>query len=99
MADFKMAELDVTLNTLDPLRYLRLPPDSPVRNPLILIDTDLPGSDLDVIPAQPPSVAKEVIEMSFPPLKYPIKLSVDPSPGCGGVAWPAGEVRHPILCP
>ncbi|KDQ06252.1 hypothetical protein BOTBODRAFT_60705 [Botryobasidium botryosum FD-172 SS1] len=46
----------------------------------------------DVGPAQPPSIAKEVIEISFPLLASPVKLSVDPSPGCGGVTWPAGEV-------
>ncbi|KAI0786436.1 putative methyltransferase-domain-containing protein [Abortiporus biennis] len=70
--------LDEKLDTLDPLRHLRN------------------NDELDLIPAQPPSIHNQTIELAFPssddPEAYRIKLSVDASPGCGGIAWPAGEV-------
>ncbi|OCH95857.1 hypothetical protein OBBRIDRAFT_822511 [Obba rivulosa] len=67
------------LDELDPLRHLR-------------------EDDEVVVPAQPPSVRDQLIELSYPtytgdvPSPVVIKLAVDASPGCGGVAWPAGEV-------
>ncbi|EMD41005.1 hypothetical protein CERSUDRAFT_111574 [Gelatoporia subvermispora B] len=71
--------LEEKLDELDPLRHLR-------------------EDDEVVVPAQPPSVRDQVIELSYPtytgdvPNPVVIKLSVDASPGCGGIAWPAGEV-------
>jgi hypothetical protein len=50
------------------------------------------GSDSDLIPSQPPSISNQIIEISFPNIQAPIRLAVDASPGCGGIAWPAGEV-------
>lgn len=46
--------------------------------------------ELDLVPAQPPSVHNQTLELAFPPVS--IRLLVDASPGCGGIAWPAGEV-------
>lgn len=51
--------------------------------------------DYAVVPVQPPSVLNQNIQLSFPRSREPlvVQLFVDASPGCGGVAWPAGEVR------
>ncbi|KEP54097.1 putative methyltransferase [Rhizoctonia solani 123E] len=47
-----------------------------------------------LIPPQAPTVVYQTIELSFPPLDRPVKLVVDAGPGCGGIAWPAGEARY-----
>ncbi|KAG8889274.1 hypothetical protein FRB98_005087 [Tulasnella sp. 332] len=56
------------------------------------------GSDDDhdaILPAQKPSFRDESMELLFetPGTSINVSLSVDAGPGCGGVAWPAGEVR------
>ena len=45
---------------------------------------------LPLIPAWPPSVHNETLHLSFQCIT--VALKVDPGPGCGGIAWPAGEV-------
>ncbi|KAH9950082.1 putative methyltransferase-domain-containing protein [Amylocystis lapponica] len=72
------------LDALDPLRHFRN-------------DDDPEGGG--IVPVQPPSIQDRVIELSFPscsaenvPNPAVITLAVDASPGCGGIAWPAGEV-------
>lgn len=73
--------LDERLDELDPLRHLR---------------QDHHGDAL--VPIQPESIQDQVIELSFSSsadsaiTPISIKLAVDASPGCGGIAWPAGEV-------
>ncbi|KAJ3484442.1 hypothetical protein NLI96_g5642 [Meripilus lineatus] len=75
--------LEEKLNELDPLRHLR---------------NDEQLDSEAILPAQAPSVQNQTIELTFnssasgahDPLT--IKLAIDASPGCGGVAWPAGEV-------
>ena len=83
----------------------RPPPLSLAREPLDVIDplqhlasTD----DTDILPAQPPSLRDQIIQItiSLPLLNtdesqrtITLSLAVDASPGCGGIAWPAGEVR------
>ena len=87
--------LEEHLDQLDPLRHLR---DD--------------GSDDEpsriIVPVQPPSVRNQTIQLTFPasddavapaPPPVSIKLAVDASPGCGGIAWPAGEVSAPAFCP
>ena len=75
--------LEEKLDELDPLRHLR--------------------NDDDIVPVQPKSVHNETLDLSFPPPPHglpqavAIRLAVDASPGCGGIAWPAGQVRR--LCP
>ncbi|TCD70479.1 hypothetical protein EIP91_003240 [Steccherinum ochraceum] len=73
--------LDEQLDLLDPLRHLRT-------------DDDLDGPAL--VPVQPPTIRNQDIQLSFPSpsTSHPITvtLTVDASPGCGGIAWPAGEV-------
>ncbi|EED84419.1 predicted protein [Postia placenta Mad-698-R] len=80
MADLLREE---NLDDLDPLRHLRGSADAD--------DAD----DTDLVPAQPPSILDQTIELTFPsdPSEtVSITLAVDASPGCGGIAWPAGEV-------
>ncbi|KZW03902.1 hypothetical protein EXIGLDRAFT_715937 [Exidia glandulosa HHB12029] len=55
-------------------------------------DTDVEN---DVFPAQNPTTKLQVQELSFPP--HTVKLWIDASPGCGGIAWPAGEVLSRYL--
>lgn len=75
--------LDEQLDAIDPLRHLRN-------------DDGLDGEKL--IPAQVPSILNQTTTLSFPsndgntPNPISIQLFVDASPGCGGIAWPAGEV-------
>ncbi|KAI0676805.1 putative methyltransferase-domain-containing protein [Trametes maxima] len=72
--------LEEKLDELDPLRHLR----------------EDGSDDENLVPVQPPSVHNQTIQLAFPaaPDVAPvaIKLAVDASPGCGGIAWPAGEV-------
>ena len=85
--------LEEKLDELDPLRHLR---DD---------GSDEDGADI-IVPAQLPSIHNQTIELAFPASRDPtvdvppavtIKLAVDASPGCGGIAWPAGEVRARAL--
>lgn len=86
--------LEEKLDELDPLRHLRED------------DSDEDGT-AHLVPVQPPSIRNQTIELTFHASAAPdtvpapviIKLSVDASPGCGGIAWPAGEVRARALPP
>jgi len=81
--------LDEVLDMIDPLRHLRNQDDLDDREAR------------HVVPIQPRSIQNERIQLTFPnraPKDYcspsiQITLKVDASPGCGGIAWPAGEVR------
>ncbi|KAI0698884.1 putative methyltransferase-domain-containing protein [Cytidiella melzeri] len=75
--------LEEKLDALDPLRHLRN------------------SDELDLVPLQPPSVLNQTLDLAFPAADSHlaesvntvlIRLFVDASPGCGGIAWPAGEV-------
>ncbi|KAJ7667700.1 putative methyltransferase-domain-containing protein [Mycena polygramma] len=48
----------------------------------------------DILPNQIPSVQQEMLSLSFSgaDITISVDLMLDASPGCGGVAWPAGEV-------
>ena len=82
--------LDEALDALDPLRHLR-------RDESL---GDVDGDSQCIVPAQPRSTHNQLIHLSFPDPGHGysratavhIMLNVDASPGCGGVAWPAGEV-------
>jgi hypothetical protein len=57
--------------------------------------------DLDLLlPAPAPSIRDQIIQINFeapPPHRViSLSLSVDAGPGCGGIAWPAGEVRSSL---
>ncbi|OBZ71910.1 hypothetical protein A0H81_08267 [Grifola frondosa] len=52
----------------------------------------------NIVPVQPPSIHDQTIKLSFSshgdglPSPIIITLAIDAAPGCGGIAWPAGEV-------
>ena len=55
---------------------------------------------LDVLPEQSHSIQDGILKLSFlndPQNPLSISLAVDASPGCGGLAWPAGQVRYPPI--
>lgn len=87
MAEFALEE---KLDALDPLRHLR-------------DDEELDGAD--IVPLQPLSIHNQTLDLSFPsagvgvPNPISIRLVVDASPGCGGIAWPAGEVGRDVQPP
>ena len=45
---------------------------------------------LPLVPAQPPTIHNETLHLNFQDII--VTLQVDAGPGCGGIAWPAGEV-------
>lgn len=49
----------------------------------------------DSAPQQIPTVHHQTTSITFPTLPRSCQLSVDASPGCGGVVWPAGTVSSP----
>lgn len=87
IASLNEIALDEALDALDPLRHLRTDSDA----------SDFARDDEDtvaIIPLQPRSILGETIRLTFP-VDFPrvsISLKVDASHGCGGIAWPAGEV-------
>lgn len=46
----------------------------------------------DAVPIRPSTTPQSEIQISVDGLDVPLKLAVDAGPGCGGIAWPAGEV-------
>ncbi|EJT97714.1 S-adenosyl-L-methionine-dependent methyltransferase [Dacryopinax primogenitus] len=90
-----MAEIlreEERLDELDPLRHLRDNDADAAGN------TDEGISDGFIVPAQRPSIINQLQILSFPVLVPELRLSVDASPGCGGIAWPAGEVLSRYIC-
>ncbi|KAG2071955.1 hypothetical protein BDR04DRAFT_1097626 [Suillus decipiens] len=84
VASLNEIALDEALDTLDPLRHLRTG------------SSNFAGDDEGtvIVPSQPRSILGETIRLTFPvdsPL-VSISLKIDASHGCGGIAWPAGEV-------
>lgn len=79
--------LEEALDALDPLRHFFKSLD----------ETDSPSKADALIPSQPSPAVKEIVQLSFGthPFRTPIliSLAVDASPGCGGIAWPAGQVN------
>jgi hypothetical protein len=47
----------------------------------------------DFVAVRPPTAPESEITIEVEGLGRGLKLAVDASPGCGGIAWPAGEVR------
>jgi hypothetical protein len=47
------------------------------------------------VPIRPPTAPESEVTIKVQGLEGGVKLAVDAGPGCGGIAWPAGEVsRH-----
>ena len=78
--------------------------EGPLRRLFASKDDDDDNSD-DLLPPAPPLLHQTIqIKFETPCHRHPseesepsyraitISLSVDPRPGCGGIAWPAGEV-------
>jgi hypothetical protein len=88
---------DEQLDIQDPLRHYMQPlDDTGATDPSESQDLSL--ELLSVLPHQQHSVHDEILKLSFinsqdnlqPPVT--VTLSIDAAPGCGGVAWPAGQV-------
>ncbi|KAF8897221.1 putative methyltransferase-domain-containing protein [Infundibulicybe gibba] len=82
--------LEEELDRVDPLRHLMREGS----------DTSSADDHVSIIPKQISSIHDETLQLSFvPPGSDPIviTLMVDASPGCGGVAWPAGQVLSNYL--
>lgn len=61
----------------------------------------LQAIDEDYVPSRPPTAPESEVTLSYPYLEdrtIDVKLAVDAGPGCGGIAWPAGEVLSRYLC-
>jgi hypothetical protein len=60
------------------------------------------SDDCDLLlPAPAPSIRDEIIRIDFETQTHQtiaLSLSVDAGPGCGGIAWQAGEVCPLSLC-
>ena len=82
MSERENIEREEFLDKQDPLRHFR-------------------SSDPDgvLVPPQPPSILNERTDLLIPGISpgdpgITVKLALDASPGCGGIAWPAGEASH-----
>lgn len=50
-----------------------------------------------IVPARPPTTVEgEQTRIPVEGLSQDVLLKVDAGPGCGGIAWPAGEVSLPL---
>lgn len=89
------------LDHLDPLRHLK---DDTELEGIISSDGLMRPSAsaselLPALPEQSHSIEDGLLKLSFThqwdsiPRPLSISLVVDASPGCGGLAWPAGQVR------
>lgn len=97
-----VAELirDEELDTQDPLRHLMDLEGGLVEAPISSHQA------LTFLPQQTHSMQDGgILKLSFShdlagvPRPLEITLAVDASPGCGGIAWPAGQVHSHSLCP
>jgi hypothetical protein len=79
---------DERLDAIDPLRHL------------------CSADDSELLPPQSPSLGGQIIQINIEAPQrcskeshrtITLSLAVDARPGCGGIAWPAGEVRSCIL--
>lgn len=78
-------EREEFLDYQDPLRHLRSP-----------------DADGVLVPAQPPSILSQRTDLVIPGINpgdpgITVKLALDAAPGCGGIAWPAGEASDMIF--
>ena len=92
------------LDAQDPLRHLMHADVDTVTTDDI--DDELPGSKdyLSVLPRQSHSIKDKILLLTFQrnvrdQCLISISLFMDASPGCGGIAWPAGQVRMCISLP
>lgn len=79
MSEQENIERDEFLDHQDPLRHFRSP-----------------DADGVLVPEQPASILDQRTDLLIPGINpgdpaITVKLALDAAPGCGGVAWPAGE--------
>lgn len=75
-------------NTLEDVEF-------PLRHFFSATESDNQDHSDILLPAPAPSIQDQTIQINFETPLYrtiPLSLSVDARPGCGGIAWPAGEV-------
>lgn len=92
--------LEERLDFQDPLRHLMQQRDDDPQGIISIYGLARPASELlNVLPQQCHSIENGVLKLSFLhqwenlPNPLSIALHVDASPGCGGLAWPAGQVQ------
>ena len=95
--------LEERLDFQDPLRHLMQQQDDELQDVISadgLARASASASELlDVLPQQQHSVEDGVLKLYFLhqwdslPNPLSIVLHLDASPGCGGLAWPAGQVQ------
>jgi hypothetical protein len=61
------------------------------------LSTSSTSSSLDIlksfaVPIREPTAPESEVTINVTGLEQGVKLAVDAGPGCGGIAWPAGEV-------
>lgn len=87
---------DEQLDIQDPLRHYMQELEAAETNSEEI--HELSSELLSVLPRQSHSVHDEILKLSFlnskdDLLPLTITLTMDAAPGCGGIAWPAGQVR------
>lgn len=85
MSERETLEREEFLDDQDPLRHFRSP-----------------DADGVLVPVQPPSILNQRTDLLIPGINpgdpgITIKLALDAAPGCGGIAWPAGEASS-LFC-
>ena len=91
--------LDEHLDNKDPLRHLMNDNELEgiISNEGLTRASSSRSELLDVLLQQSHSIQDGILKLSFandPHNPLFISLAVDASPGCGGLAWPAGQVRY-----
>jgi hypothetical protein len=89
-------EEEEKLDALDPLRHLREEFEDDDDHPISVSEQNsanlsASAGTAGVIPKQPRTARGEQF-LQFEDVS--VTLAVDAGPGCGGLAWPAGEVIH-----
>lgn len=91
--------MDEHLDSTDPLGHLMN--DDELEGIIsaegLLRDSSSRSELLDVLPQHSHSIQDGILKLYFvngPHNPLSISLAVDASPGCGGLAWPAGQVRY-----
>ena len=85
MSERENIERDEFLDYQDPLRHFRSP-----------------DADGVLVPEQPASILDQRTDLLIPGINpgdpgITIKLALNAAPGCGGIAWPAGEASVYLL--
>lgn len=58
---------------------------------------DILASFADTVPIRTPTAPEPEVTIPVDGLDGGVRLAVDAAPGCGGIAWPAGEVSSTLV--